>query len=90
MSAYRLKFLQPAQYDSWLRKVDDPDWCEHRYRDSKDSAMVSAIRELRAALSQRAELLAALRAIIEDNGDGINLFTNGRAAIAKAEGHDDL
>lgn len=51
-----LKYLQPAQYESWLRKVDDPDWYEHRYRDSKDRAMVSAIRELRAALSELSEL----------------------------------
>lgn len=51
----RLKYLQPAQYASWLRKVDDPDWYEHRYRDAKDRAMVSAIRELREALAMLAQ-----------------------------------
>lgn len=47
-----LKYLQPAQYESWLRKVDDPEWVNHRYRDAKDNAMASAIRELRDARAQ--------------------------------------
>ena len=46
-----LKYLQPSQYESWLRKADDPDWTEHRYRDSKDRALVSFARELRDCLA---------------------------------------
>lgn len=43
-----LKYLQPAQYKSWLKKVSDPDWFDHRYHQGKeDRAMASAIRELR-------------------------------------------
>ena len=58
----RLKHLQHQQYESWLRKVDDPDWCEHRYRDSKDSAMASAIRDLRdhAAIVEKLERKLAI------------------------------
>jgi hypothetical protein len=45
----QLKYLKPEQYSSWCKKVDDPEWTEHRYRDAKDKAMANAIRELRAA-----------------------------------------
>jgi len=46
-----LKFLQPSQWESWLRKASDPDWYEHRYRDAKDSALVAFTRELECVLS---------------------------------------
>lgn len=48
----RLKYLIPAQYQSWCKKVDDPNWVHHRYRDAKDNAMASAIRELRDSRAQ--------------------------------------
>lgn len=83
MSNYILKYLQPAQYDSWLKKVDDPDWYEDRYRDASDRAMTSAIRELRDVLSQRAELLEALKLYVDHFGDPLKV---ARPAIAKAEG----
>ena len=51
-----LKYLQPAQYESWLRKVDDPEWVEHRYRTPVDNAMANAIRELRDAFKRIEEL----------------------------------
>ena len=96
MSEHFLKYLQPAQYDSWLRKVDDPDWYEHRYRDQKDSAMASAIRELRDVLAQRKELLEALSYALVIRGieclhttpapDPICAKCIADAAIAKAEG----
>lgn len=31
-----LKFLQPAQYASWLKKAHDPEWTEHRYRTAQE------------------------------------------------------
>lgn len=93
MSAYTLKHLQPAQYESWLRKVDDPDWYEHRYRDQKDHAMASAMRELRDALSQRNELLEALKNVMAgtyrpEMHEGCTdcNFKRALAAISKAEG----
>ena len=42
----KLRYLQPAQWESWLRKAHDPDWYEHRYRDAKDHALASFTREL--------------------------------------------
>lgn len=90
MSEYTLKHLQPAQYESWLRKVDDPDWYGHRYRDQKDHAMASAIRELRDALSQRNELLEALKMMVATGAPvgtfGDVAYEKSVAAIAKAEG----
>jgi len=49
---YQLRYLQPAQYESWLRKATDPDWVDHRYRTAQDRAMVSAILELRDAIQK--------------------------------------
>jgi hypothetical protein len=47
-----LKWLRPEQYQSWLKKVDDPDWYAHRYRTNKDRWMANAIRELRDTRDQ--------------------------------------
>ena len=47
-----LKYLQPSQYESWLRKADDPEFTEHRYRDAKDRALISFARELRDCIAE--------------------------------------
>ena len=82
------RHLQPAQYDSWVRKANDPDWFGHRYRDSMDRAMVSAIRELMEVRELAAELYTALAqllgklpepttvdALTSDSGLGHRLYT---------------
>lgn len=88
MSGYTFKYLQPAQHGSRLKKIDDPDWCEHRYRDNKDRAMTSAIRELRNVLAQRAELLEALKELLFASAGLVEdkYLRDVREVIAKAEG----
>ena len=52
--------LQPAQYASWLKKVHDPAWTTHRYRDAKDRTMMSAILDLEESLKETERLRKAL------------------------------
>ena len=60
-----LKYLQPSQYESWLRKADDPDWYEHRYRDAKDRALVSFARELRDCIATLDRALAHRQMLLD-------------------------
>lgn len=59
----KLSHLRPEQYESWLRKIDDPDWVHHRYRDAKDNAMANAVRDLRDVISQNNDLLKTLKLV---------------------------
>lgn len=72
----QLTYLQPAQYASWLRKADDPEWDDEDYPRSKtERAMVSAVREIR-------DLHAALQNIVkrfEDADDGTLQVRDGVA-----------
>ena len=51
-----LKYLQPAQYESWLRKVDDPDVDRASIRHAKDNGNEMQFRELRDAFNRIEEL----------------------------------
>lgn len=62
----KLKYLRPEQYASWCRKVDDPDWTEHRYRTPEHRAMANAIRELRESLGQIATLAAQVKELSKE------------------------
>ncbi len=83
----RHNHLQPAQYESWLRKINDPDWYEHRYRDSMDRAMVSAIRELVEVREIATELYDCLEAAVKIIGHPDDDMTKHfQSALAKARG----
>ena len=96
-----LKYLQPAQYLSWCRKADDPEWVHHRYRDAKENAMANAIRELRdqialtdAATRERDEALfqyETYKTVATDAASKLGLiptdegWINARAVEAETE-----
>lgn len=61
MSDFKPKFLQPEQWLSWQRKTHDPDWSEHRYRDSKDRVIMHFVGEVEALLKEKLALLSALK-----------------------------
>lgn len=54
----QLNHLQPAQWESWQRKANDPEWYDHRYHrnDKQDQACVALTRELQESFKQNAKL----------------------------------
>lgn len=55
-----LKYLQPKQYLSWLRRATDPEWDEERFGCSSRSKAERAAAAFALELSEAFERLAAL------------------------------
>ncbi len=57
----KLKYLQPAEYQRWLRDAQDPEWV---HRDSRDRELAAFALELKDCMDELENCYIALKAIV--------------------------